>query len=177
MSEQIKEQLSAWIDDELPANERPLLQERLLRDESLQAEWSRFHLIRDILQGHYLETGQPNVLAGCVKESIATEASLAMSGGKSGLLRPIFGIAIAASVAALAIIGIRTVNLDRSESTVEVARNVPVQKQATNNQIESAAAVANRLHGYLVDHSSYTGSGPMQGMIPLSRLATYEMQE
>ena len=47
MSEQIREQLSALLDGELPADEQPLLLERLARDPELRKHWSNYQLIGD----------------------------------------------------------------------------------------------------------------------------------
>jgi len=50
MSEQIREQLSALLDGELPAQERDLLLARLARDPALRAHWSNYQLIGDGLR-------------------------------------------------------------------------------------------------------------------------------
>jgi sigma-E factor negative regulatory protein RseA len=47
MSEQIREQISALLDGELPDAEQRLLLERLERDPALRQHWSRYQLISD----------------------------------------------------------------------------------------------------------------------------------
>ena len=51
MSEQIREQVSAFLDGELPSSETELLLKRLTRDGELRESFGRFALIGEALRG------------------------------------------------------------------------------------------------------------------------------
>ena len=51
MSEQIREQVSAFLDGELPSSETELLLKRLTRDPELRQSFGRYALIGEALRG------------------------------------------------------------------------------------------------------------------------------
>ena len=51
MSEQIREQVSAFLDGELPGSETELLLKRLTRDAELRESFGRYALIGEALRG------------------------------------------------------------------------------------------------------------------------------
>ena len=51
MSEQIREQVSAFLDGELPSSEAELLLKRLTRDSELRESFGRYALIGESLRG------------------------------------------------------------------------------------------------------------------------------
>jgi len=46
MNDKVNEQISAWVDGELPERELDLLLVRVAGDRSLGQRWARYHLIR-----------------------------------------------------------------------------------------------------------------------------------
>lgn len=117
MNEELDSQLSAMFDDELPAAECELLARRLSRDEQLKARWGRYAVIGAAIRaerGVRLNAG----LAGRVSQVISTEPTLGTANpvprarrGLSGWWQPAAGIAVAASVATLAILWMRSQSL------------------------------------------------------------------
>lgn len=100
MSQQIREQISALMDGELPRDETGFLLRRMEREPTLVADWSRFHLARQILRRQEWTTSGVD-LAGRVLAAL--EADSQPLQGRGRWLRWASGGAIAASVAAAAL--------------------------------------------------------------------------
>ncbi len=106
MNETKKERLSAFMDDETDGGHKDLVDD-LLKDPELLDTWSRYHLISD-----GLKQGLPGVmdtnLAKNVSDSLRDEPAIVAPGRSAHTyLKPVAGFAIAASVAAVAILGIQ----------------------------------------------------------------------
>ncbi len=113
MNEAKKELVSAFMDDEIDSLQNNQV-EQILNDPELMGAWSRYHLISDCLKRH-LPEHQDRKLAGRVSRSTAQEPSIVAPGRLShSLIKPAAGFAIAASVAALAILGIQQQQLGSS---------------------------------------------------------------
>jgi len=131
MTEERDSQLSAMFDDELPGAECELLARRLTRDEALRAQWSRFSMIGAALRAERGVALHDRV-ACRVQSVVAKEATYgdgtvdsaatslqpipatafqtktASSSRWLRFARPIAGASIAAGVAALSIMWMRT---------------------------------------------------------------------
>lgn len=91
------EQLCAWMDGELPAEEARFLERRLQHDVELRAKWERLQLASACIKGQALRPMRAD-LSGRVM-AVVMEPESAWQ-----LRRPVWGWAIAASVAALAVL-------------------------------------------------------------------------
>lgn len=106
MNETKKEQLSAFMDDEIDGLQKNQV-EQILKDPELLDTWSRYHLVSDCLKRN-LPEHLDRELAGKISKSIHQEPAIVAPGGLSrSFVKPAAGFAIAASVAALAIFGIQ----------------------------------------------------------------------
>lgn len=106
MNEAKKEQLSAFMDDELEGMQKNQV-EQLLKDPELLDTWSRYHLVSDCLKRN-LPEHLDREMAGKISKSIEREPAIVAPGILShSFAKPVAGFAIAASVAALAIFGIQ----------------------------------------------------------------------
>jgi len=110
MSEQIREQVSAFLDGQLPNSETELLLKRLTRDGELRESFGRYALIGEAIRGTsgaLLTRG----FAGRVNIAIDGEAVPAHGQGtRAGAprwWRPFAGVAVAAGVAAVAIVALQ----------------------------------------------------------------------
>jgi sigma-E factor negative regulatory protein RseA len=110
MSEQIREQVSAFLDGELPNSETELLLKRLTRDPELRESFGRYALIGESLRGGTharLSQGFP----GRVNRAIDGEPLVidpATARGRSAVWwRPFAGAAVAAGVAAIAVVALQ----------------------------------------------------------------------
>src|SRR6202521_5672117 len=110
MSEQILEQVSAFLDGELPNAETELLLKRLTRDAELRESFGRFAMIGEALRGQ-----GSHILAG----GFASRVNLAIDGEPSQVAahaqqsrvarwwRPLAGVTVAAGVATVAIVALQ----------------------------------------------------------------------
>lgn len=183
MSEHIKEQISAFLDGELPTAEQQLLLERLRRDPALRAQWGRYRLIGDGLrQGlpPYVDLG----LADRVMAEL--EAVPAHRGGGAGRLAKSFaGLAVAASVAVVAVLAVQ--QLEAPDTGGEPARIAaapqalpPPQAYVRVQQGPAWEAAlpqpVSRLNEYLVNHNEYAASAGMPGVLPYVRIVGHEQK-
>ena len=186
MNEQIREQLSALLDGELPAQEQDLLLARLARDPALRTHWSNYQLIGDGLRKALPAQIDPG-LADRVMQAI--EALPAQPVGKSSavrrVLKPLAGLAVAASVAVVAVLAVQQARAP-TPGTAQVASSQPSQSQ-TDARVQGtrwqaqpgnvqAPQVDTRLNEYLVNHSEYAASGGMPGMLPYVRIVGYDQE-
>jgi len=111
MTEQINDQISAFIDDELSAEESALLVRRFERDADARAQAMRYTLIGSALRGELdphpavLRRRVAAALAGTLPAGVQPRARWS-----ARLARPLLGLGIAATVAVVAIGALRVVN-------------------------------------------------------------------
>jgi sigma-E factor negative regulatory protein RseA len=138
MSEQIREQVSAFLDGELPDSETELLLKRLTRDGELRESFGRYALIGEAIRGAshgYLTKG----FAGRV--NLAIDGEPVPANGQVPQIRaprwwrPFAGAAVAAGVAAVAVVAFHQ---RAEEPGLRVA--VPVQRTATALLARTSAA-------------------------------------
>jgi len=110
MSEQIREQVSAFLDGELPDSETELLLKRLTRDGELRESFGRYALIGESIRGTsrgFLTKG----FAGRVNMAIDGEPVVAVGQARESRAprwwRPFAGAAVAAGVAAVAVVALQ----------------------------------------------------------------------
>jgi sigma-E factor negative regulatory protein RseA len=107
MSEQIREQVSAFLDGELPSSETELLLKRLTRDPELRQSFGRYALIGETLRGGG-GASLSLTFAARVNRTIDGEpAAPALPAARARPLRwwrPIAGTAVAAGVTAIAVV-------------------------------------------------------------------------
>lgn len=188
MSDLIKEQLSALMDGELPEAERRLLLERLAREPDLRDHWTRYQLISSALH-----QGLPEridlTLADRVQAALADDTAYHGSTNRfARLLKPVAGLAVAASVAVVAILAVQTSQAPTS-SPVQIAATPDVTgdpgvmpgpeaytRVAGTRWDAQQRQVRERLNEYLVNHSEYAASGGMPGMQPYVRIVGYDQE-
>ena len=179
MNDPIKEQLSAFLDGELPPQEAELLLRRLERDsQPVGRTCGRYLMIGEAMRG---ATGGIATagFAARVSAAVAGE-TLAPMGRRRGSevarawLRPAAGLGIAASVAAVAILGLRAQAPDQApvltamETEPAVTRSL--ESNAAGDGVPAAVSsyvvpasfgpdrplVATRLTNYVVAHSEFS---------------------
>jgi negative regulator of sigma E activity len=111
MSEQIREQISAFLDGELPSAESELLLKRMVRDAALRDSFGRYALIGEAMRGmkHVPLRGNfTGAINGVIDGEPATAVAIALAAaGPRRWWRPLAGAAIAASVALVAIVALQ----------------------------------------------------------------------
>jgi negative regulator of sigma E activity len=118
-------QVSAFVDGELPENEAELLVRRLSQDVVLRQQVAEYLAIGRVMRGEYTLKGsnalRERIVAELDEGPLQEPAVPGPSKSTTRLIKPLAGIAIAASVALVAIIGLReTVSVDPAATTVAV---------------------------------------------------------
>jgi sigma-E factor negative regulatory protein RseA len=164
MSEQIREQVSAFLDGELPNSETELLLKRLTRDPELRESFGRYALIGESLRGasgarlsHGFTFEVNRAIDG---EPVTSPNPLPSSNRLVNWWRPFAGAGIAAGVAAIAVIALQ-------QRAVPTLASLPVQTVAAAKEPLSytvpapvaaspTALPAARLTNYVFAHSKYS---------------------
>ncbi len=166
MSDKIREQLSASADDELEGSEYEFVLRRLASDPALREQWARYHLIGDAIRGG----SQVSVDAGFaarVAASIADEQP-SVAAARTRWMKPVAGLAVAASVTALALLSLQpeiTVPSDEPTVVVPVTANPQVAggaRFASGPVVQWDAArpeVQAQLNQFLLNHADEAVEG------------------
>ena len=165
MNEQMKENLSAFMDGE---SKDSTVIDAISRDDDARATWSRYHLIRDVL--HKRHHAKALGLSERVSAALSNEAVLiAPKQWKQPrfFMKQVAGLALAATVAAVAILVVQNSPTDIQPQD-QVAAIAPITKQP----IRQTAAIERKLSGYLVSHNEFSASTRMKGVLPYSRIVS-----
>lgn len=173
MTDTLKEQLSALVDDELEAGEESLLLRQMGRDETLRKKFARYQLVSDALKDNLPERVDPDFHVR-VQAALHALPEPAPAGGTplhlDRLLKPAAGLAVAASVAFVAVLSLQSTR----DSATQPAPAVATAPAATDyiraeGQAVAAAPAARDLDAYLVNHNEFVINRGMQGMLPYVR--------
>ena len=194
------EHLSAFVDGELEGSKRDRVVDALYDNPELRRRWTRFHLIGDAVRGAGPVPGA-DAIADNVRAALAEEQVVQFKPRpRRPRLYPLYGMAMAAAIAGIAILGI--LRLDdggaRSTQIADVSRSEPAAADSvstapvrTGPRIASVAAqpagteaarlqwsdvapdAEARLNVYLVNHNEYAGIG-MHSVLPYVRIVGYQ---
>src|SRR3974390_2442840 len=179
MSEQIREQVSAFLDGELPNSETELLLKRLTRDPELRESFGRFALIGEAVRG---------ANSGALSRSFASRVNHAIDGEPAVQTplpsarakrwwRPLAGVAVAAGVATVAIVALQQRAIApglrvAASAAPQVRQNLTAQSSpaaARSSAAVGTAATVREALSYTVPASS---PEPAAAMAP-ARLTNY----
>ena len=200
------EQLSAFMDDALDGQELREFMQDLKRSPVTDAEQiQRYQMMHDVLKDELDQSSFIDISAAVhrlieqevdsVTEKIPTRSPPVFD--FSAWLRPLSGLAIAASVAMITVVTVRVVSNDSAESVqtqlVETNINLPIEQVQpmvpVNNQLLQhihAVSTADQekqsrireqqLREYILNHSEYAGQTTIQGMMPYARVVSFNPQ-
>jgi sigma-E factor negative regulatory protein RseA len=170
MTDRIKEQLSAFLDGELPDPESALLLKRLERDDDLRGALSRYSLIGAVLRSDG-DVPAARQVAARVSAAIAKEpfrgVAFVRVPRRETILRSLAGLAVAASVAFGAVVLVQQMNgpdATRPDAVLARADVPPVEPVADELDPSEPPATA-----YVTPPAA---DGPAAG-IPPAELANY----
>jgi len=188
MSEQIREQVSAFLDGELPSSETELLLKRLNRDGELRESFGRYALIGEAMRGNkpsLLRKGFESRVNFAIDGEPVPASSPAAAARSARWWRPFAGTAVVAGVAAVAIVAMqqRTLVTPGASGTAVTAQSglnasVPAASAvlASNREAISytvpqtpadapAAPPSGRLTNYMFAHSKYSYGLGQRGVL------------
>jgi len=172
MNEELDSQLSAMFDDELPPAECELLARRLSRDEPLKARWGRYAIMSAVIRAERgVRLNAP--LAGRVNAVLLAEPALASQAAPRDRTatrlrwwQPLAGSAVAAGVAAVSILWLRSHTPDAplaarviSPAAVGTAPAAAPQGEAYTVPVpkpSGALVPSTELANYVVAHSMFS---------------------
>jgi sigma-E factor negative regulatory protein RseA len=193
MSEQIREQVSAFLDGELPSSETELLLKRLIRDGELRESFGRYALIGEALRGagsHIMTRGFASRVNLAIDGEPIQVPGHAHQARASRWWRPLAGVTVAAGVATVAIVALQqraispglrvapalTAQNERIPPKVVAAQNASVQggggaREALSYTVPVRSADAPaalspaRLTNYVFAHSKYSSGLGQRGVL------------
>jgi sigma-E factor negative regulatory protein RseA len=178
MSEQIREQVSAFLDGELPGSETELLLKRLTRDPELRDSFGRYALIGEALRGsnHALLLRGFDVRVNRAIDGGALPAVMPQAPARSARWwRPFAGTAVVAGVAAVAIVTWQqrsaVAPVVTAGGTAAVAEAwgpaLAANHEAISYTVPASAAAkpAGRLTNYMFAHSKYSYGLGQRGVL------------
>lgn len=178
MTDKLLEQVSALADDELPAREAELLLTRLERDPALRDAWERYQLIGEAMRGS-LAAVHDRDLAARLVEAIEQEPVSAKPFQPARILRPVAGLAVAASVAMLAVFTLQAPQVEPPPAEVvpefagSGARPVLNAQRVDFSGVRSPE-VQNQLRRYLLNHSEHADNMRIRGVMPYVQIAAHD---
>ncbi|MES9900104.1 MAG: sigma-E factor negative regulatory protein [Sedimenticola sp.] len=187
MTDEIREQLSALLDDELAHHETQALLDRLQDDDDLHDSLDTYQLISDVMRGEGTRLS-PAGIAGAIREQIKSEPAIIAApahghvskaeGRVHHWAKPAVGAALAASVAVMAVYLLPQIQGVADGGGVQIvasSANAPyLERTATRWKNLSGPKVESQLNRYLVDHNEFSSSGTMSGVAPYASFVTYD---
>ena len=177
MSKESLEHLSSLMDGELSRDAGLFLTRRLFNDDEMCEKWERYHLIRDCIR----QPGSKQMVTGLsvrLSASLDAEESPGVSAWRNNRwLKPVSGLAIAASVAMVAIM-VTAPQQGQIPADAGAALNAPASKPfvSPNTIAVTPASQAvsyspsqqvniNRLNAYLLRHNQMARTAGRQGFV------------
>lgn len=176
MNEAIKMQISAFVDGELPQNEAELLLRRMCQDRELREQAAEFLAMGRVMRGERRVAGierlRGRIWAALDDTTLQEEPDIAIARAPR-FMRPVAGVAIAATVALAALLGLQQMStvadFDAPADSAEVAATVADGAYTVPDQGED------QLRDYYLRHSatsSYFGANSIN-----ARLVTLQLRE
>ena len=177
MSKETREHLSALVDGEISPDTSRFLVKRLGSDVELRATWTRYHLVRDCLRHQEGEIAGDDLCAR-VSQAIENEQQETHRfQAPRRWLKPVAGMAIAASVALMAITAVGPGMLGAPFATGESAEETTVQQFTSPQSLTlppassqaSLSAGGNsddrKMDAYLLRHYQASGATGGKGFV------------
>ena len=194
MSERMRESLSALMDDE--ANELEL--QRVLsgigEDAQLRQTWMRYHAVRSTISGQGVASLSLDI-SGRVREALVEEGNPLPASKMQALLKPLASFAVAASVAAVVVVGgqqLSQINDSDSYSPVNSFAGavapvgvvnslgaIPVRASYGTQRVPALQPAAHdayrklahqRMQRYMQEHAEHAALNSPQGLVPFARV-------
>lgn len=175
------------MDAELPHPEITSEIKKLALRTSNQGTWQRYHLIGDTIRqelGPVVDASLADKISKRLENEPTVFAPGAVKRSAVRWFKPAAGVAIAASVAMLALtVAPRVVNLDSAQPINPIAQIRPaaekiyVAEDGTRWELLHKPKVESRLNSYLVNHQEYAPVGNMKGIMPFAKFVSYDSSQ
>lgn len=180
----MKESLSALMDGELSDHEQTEVLAELAKQPELARTWERYHLIQAALRrelGAVVFIGLSERVAQYVGNPVASPAVASARRNWGLAARWAGGLALAASVAGIAVFGLQSLTPDGTGSgtaQLAVVADPPAQGQLVPSGVMNWGAgspeVVRFLNAYLVEHNEVMPTSDIKGMMTYGHVVGYE---
>ncbi len=177
MNDALKMQVSAFVDGELPENEAELLVRRLSQDYELRQQVADYLSVGRVMRRESgvagVERLRDRISAELDERPSQDDVDHAPASDPSRLLRPLTGVAIVATVAVIAIVGLRQ-TLELRETGVD---EIPaaVAEAGTDDSYTERASSDDMLRQYRLIHGEVASDFDANGIN--ARLVTLQLRE
>jgi len=200
--QQRDEQLSALLDSALDEPQLQSFLQDLQRDPIADAEAAqRYRLMGDAIRDELDQSSFLDISSAvhraienepALDEDVATarqKTTFHLSSLFSSWIKPLTGMAVAASVAMVTLVTFNTVqNNDGEGQSVQYAQSAPVERvnteitrnvqvASTLNTSKNSTEQQKQLNQYMLQHSGYASQSTIQGMMPYVRAADVKSRE
>jgi sigma-E factor negative regulatory protein RseA len=177
---EMTEHISALMDAELNEHERARVLKALARDRDLRETWERYHIIRAALNEDLGPVSSTD-LGARIAERIGQLPAPELKGGVrrwKPAMRWAGNLALAASVAAVAILGVQWFVSSEPPGTPQQAASARL-RQADIQRVglrwdTRQPEVARQLNIYLVEHNEFMPTSGMNGVMSYGRFVSYD---
>lgn len=178
------ELLSALVDGELKGDELEQAFQLLSTNDMARAQFQRHQLVSDVLHGHVSHNRSVD-LTGRIAEALLDEPAITMPVKHKAFVIPFptqfwkqaTGLALAASVGALAVMGVMNQSQNQlipvtATASIEQTPGKPMMVAQTGNRwTVGEQEVKDRLNTYLVNHNEYVGAS---NVFSYARVVSYD---
>lgn len=171
MNDELKSQISAFVDGELPDNETELLLRRLSQHAELRAQVASYLAIGRAIRGEHAPSGMPQLRQRILAElgEAVADTEPAADFAPSRIMRPLVGVAVAASVALIALVGLRQVGtgVDGTGAVIADRDAVVIDQAPSYTEPPAAEFLANRPSDRLAiyDRRHRAGSADLESLL------------
>lgn len=177
MNDALKMQVSAFVDGELPENEAELLVRRLSQDYELRQQVADYLSVGRVMRRESgvagVERLRDRISAELDERPSQDDVDHAPASDPSRLLRPLTGVAIAATVAVIAIVGLRQTPELRETGVDEIP--AAVAEAGTDDSYTERASSDDMLRQYRLIHGEVASDFDANGIN--ARLVTLQLRE
>jgi len=178
MSEKSEEQISALMDGEVDVEARAFVLRRMSDGEESRARWARYHLIGETIRNNLPDVVDPafaEQVRNAVSREVVPTTGLPVSHrhSYSRWRRPAIGAAVAASLAAVAVVGFHTGEEPNRRPAAAVAE-FPSLASSTVAAVGLEDRMNQRLQPYVQVHNGHVTGGAMRGYLPYVRLVSHD---
>jgi sigma-E factor negative regulatory protein RseA len=192
MTEQAYKKLSALVDDEISGHEISNEINKLKGDQVSLDIWSRYHLIGDAMRnelGPIHDTNMAHSISQRLESEPVILAPAALKRAKHNKKRALTGLAIAASLTAVAVVmAPQLINPNSAQvpsqlaSSDQLPQNSPkptvntiyVAEDGTRWKLLQKPKIESRLNNYLLNHQDLSPSSNIKGIMPYATFVSYD---
>jgi len=197
MTDQLNEKISSLVDGELNDVDSQQTVSILVGDKEKSCCWERYHLISDTIKRNLPRVVDCQLASRVMAELENEPTVLAPHSHKpSSLSRRMAGLAVAASVATVAVLGVQYMYQEdgsvpaRQMATISGSgmntASAPVSPGFNNRDVQTVTQtfeqsplpaqtnkqIIQQIHRYLIDHNQRASRGAVQGVMPYARIIT-----